>query len=32
VQGSQLDAKQAERQIKLIASQERISGRAIPYV
>jgi chromosome partitioning protein len=31
VQGSQLDAKQAARQIKLIASQERISGRSIPY-
>jgi chromosome partitioning protein len=31
VQGSQLDAKQAARQIKLIASQERISGRSIPF-
>jgi chromosome partitioning protein len=31
VQGSQLNAKQAARQIKLIASQERISGRSIPY-
>ena len=31
VQGSQLDAKQAARQIKLIAAQERISGRSIPY-
>ena len=32
VQGSQLDAKQAARQIKLIKAQERIAGRAIPYV
>ena len=31
VQGSQLDAKQAAGQIKLIASQERISGRSIPF-
>jgi chromosome partitioning protein len=31
VQGSQLDAKQAARQIKLIASQERISNRSIPF-
>jgi chromosome partitioning protein len=31
VQGSQLDAKQAARQIKLIAAQERISGRSTPY-
>jgi len=31
VQGSQLDAKQAARQIKLIASQEPISGRSIPF-
>jgi chromosome partitioning protein len=31
VQGSQLDAKQAARQIRLIASQERISNRAIPF-
>ena len=31
VQGSQLDAKQAARQMKLIASQSRISGRAIPF-
>jgi chromosome partitioning protein len=31
VQGSQLDAKQAARQMKLIASQERISGRSIPF-
>ena len=31
VQGSQLDAKQAARQIRLIASQERISGRSIPF-
>ena len=31
MQGSQLDAKQAARQMKLIASQERISGRSIPF-
>src|SRR5208337_3362489 len=31
VQGSQLDAKQAARQMKLIASQERVSGRSIPF-
>jgi chromosome partitioning protein len=31
VQGSQLDAKQAARQMKLIKAQERIAGRAIPY-
>jgi chromosome partitioning protein len=31
VQGSQLDAKQAARQMKLIASQSRISGRSIPF-
>jgi chromosome partitioning protein len=31
VQGSQLDAKQAARQMKLIASQARISGRSIPF-
>jgi chromosome partitioning protein len=31
LQGSQLDAKQAARQMKLIKAQERISGRAIPY-
>jgi chromosome partitioning protein len=31
VQGSQLDAKQAARQIKLIKAQERIAGRAIPF-
>lgn len=31
VQGSQLDAKQAARQMKLIRSQERIAGRAIPF-
>lgn len=31
VQGSQLDAKQAARQMKLIRAQERIAGRAIPF-
>jgi chromosome partitioning protein len=31
MQGSQLDAKQAARQMKLIASQSRISGRSIPF-
>jgi chromosome partitioning protein len=31
VQGSQLDAKQAARQIKLIKAQERIANRAIPF-
>jgi chromosome partitioning protein len=31
VQGSQLDAKQAARQMKLIKAQERIANRAIPY-
>jgi chromosome partitioning protein len=31
MQGSQLDAKQAARQIKLISAQERIAGRAIPF-
>ena len=31
VQGSQLDAKQAARQMKLIKAQERIAGRAIPF-
>lgn len=31
LQGSQLDAKQAARQIKLIKSQERIASRAIPF-
>jgi chromosome partitioning protein len=31
VQGSQLDAKQAARQMKLIKAQERIAGRQIPY-
>jgi chromosome partitioning protein len=31
LQGSQLDAKQAARQIKLIKAQERIANRAIPY-
>jgi chromosome partitioning protein len=31
MQGSQLDAKQAARQMKLIASQARISGRQIPF-
>lgn len=31
VQGSQMDAKQAARQIKLIKAQERIIGRSIPY-
>ncbi|SDR63389.1 chromosome partitioning protein [Rhizobiales bacterium GAS113] len=31
VQGSQLDAKQAARQMKLIKAQERIAGRPIPY-
>lgn len=31
VQGSQLDAKQAARQMKLIKAQERISGRTIPF-
>ena len=30
-QGSQLDAKQAARQMKLIKAQERIAGRAIPF-
>ncbi len=32
VQGSQLDAKQAARQMKLIKAQERIAGRPIPFV
>jgi chromosome partitioning protein len=31
VKGSQLDAKQAARRMKLIVSQERISGRSIPF-
>jgi chromosome partitioning protein len=31
VQGSQLDAKQAARQMKLIKAQERIAGREIPF-
>jgi len=31
VQGSQLDAKQAARQMKLIKAQERIAGRVIPF-
>jgi chromosome partitioning protein len=31
VQGSQLDAKQAARQMKLIRAQERIAGRSIPF-
>ena len=31
VQGSQLDAKQAARQMKLIKAQERIASRPIPY-
>src|SRR5271154_2956620 len=31
LQGSQLDAKQAARQMKLIKAQERIAGRAIPF-
>jgi chromosome partitioning protein len=31
VQGSQLDAKQAARQMKLIKAQERIANRAIPF-
>ncbi len=31
VQGSQLDAKQAARQMKLIKAQERIAGRTIPF-
>ena len=31
LQGSQLDAKQAARQIKLIKAQERIAHRAIPF-
>lgn len=31
VQGSQLDAKQAARQMKLIKAQERIAGRPIPF-
>lgn len=31
VQGSQLDAKQAARQIKLIRSQERVTRRKIPF-
>jgi chromosome partitioning protein len=31
VQGSQLDAKQAARQMKLIKAQERIANRPIPY-
>ena len=30
-QGSQLDARQAGRQMKLIKAQERIAGRAIPF-
>ena len=30
-QGSQMDARQAARQIKLIKGQERIAGRAIPF-
>jgi chromosome partitioning protein len=31
VQGSQLDAKQAARQMKLIKAQERIANRSIPF-
>jgi chromosome partitioning protein len=31
VQGSQLDAKQASRQMKLVRSQEKIAGRPIPF-
>jgi chromosome partitioning protein len=31
MQGSQLDAKQAARQMKLIRAQERIASRAIPF-
>jgi chromosome partitioning protein len=31
VQGSQLDAKQAARQMKLIKAQERIAGKTIPF-
>ncbi len=31
LQGSQLDAKQAARQMKLIKAQERIAGRVIPF-
>src|SRR5271163_3211757 len=31
VQGSQLDAKQAARQMKLIKAQERIANRPIPF-
>jgi len=31
VQGSQMDAKQAARQMKLVKAQERITGRAIPF-
>jgi chromosome partitioning protein len=31
VQGSQMDAKQAARQIKLIKAQERITSRTIPF-
>jgi chromosome partitioning protein len=31
MQGSQLDAKQAARQMKLISAQERIAGRPIPF-
>ncbi len=31
MQGSQLDAKQAARQMKLIRAQERVVGRAIPF-
>lgn len=31
LQGSQLDAKQAARQMKLIKAQERIAGREIPF-
>src|SRR5208337_22768 len=31
VQGSQLDAKQAARQMKLIKAQERIAGHEIPF-
>jgi chromosome partitioning protein len=31
LQGSQLDAKQAARQMKLIKAQERIAGRTIPF-
>ncbi|MDR3449612.1 MAG: ParA family protein [Alphaproteobacteria bacterium] len=31
VQGSQLDAKQAARQMKLIKGQEKITGRSIPF-